>query len=96
MKNGISMGYLVQTAVSGSKKTCWEEASSQMHRLNKAQLFLDEVTQKIVDGDTSEETLNEQANALTAFEAAGGYNVDEKIASVLSGLGFAASDYEKV
>ena len=95
VKNGLSMGYLVQTAVSGSKKSCWEEASSQMHRLNKAQLALDQVTQRIVDGDTSEETLNEQAEALTAFEAAGGYNVDEKVASVLSGLGFAKEDYEK-
>jgi hypothetical protein len=33
---GISMGYLVQTAVSGSKRTAWEEASSQMHRINRS------------------------------------------------------------
>jgi hypothetical protein len=27
---GLSLGYLVQTAVSGSERTCWEEASSQV------------------------------------------------------------------
>lgn len=37
VKPGTSMGYLIQTAVSGSKRTAWEEASSQMHRVNRAE-----------------------------------------------------------
>ena len=41
VKPGVSLGYLVQTAVSGSRRTCWEEAASQMHRLNAAQAALD-------------------------------------------------------
>ena len=40
VKPGVSLGYLVQTAVSGSRRTCWEEAASQMHRLNAAQAAL--------------------------------------------------------
>jgi len=31
VKPGMSLGYLIQTAVSGSERTCWEEASSQAH-----------------------------------------------------------------
>jgi len=93
VKNGVSMGYLVQTAVSGSQRSCWDEASSQMHRLNKAQQELDEVTSKIEAGDISDAVLNKQADALSEFEAAGGYNVDEKVDSVLKGLGFTQKDF---
>ena len=95
VRPGLSLGYLVQTAVSGSTRSCWEEASSQMARLNRAQAHLDTITDQIAAGDTSEEVLNAQADALTAFEAAGGYNVDEKIASVLAGLGFGPQDFSK-
>ena len=93
VKTGVSMGYLVQTAVSGSRKSCWEEAASQMHRLNKAQSDLDHVSNLIAAGDISDTTLNSQSDALSEFEAAGGYNVDEKIDSVLKGLGFVESDF---
>lgn len=95
VKPGVSMGYLVQTAVSGSKRTAWKEAASQMHRLNAAQAELDEATHAITEGDTSEEALNRMADAQEAFEQAGGYNVEEKVGSVLSGLGFDPADYEK-
>ena len=95
VRPGLSLGYLVQTAVSGSERSCWDEASSQMARLNRAQAALDDITSKIAAGDTSEESLNMQADALAAFEAAGGYNVDEKIASVLTGLGFEQKDFKK-
>ena len=67
----------------------------QMARLNRAQARLDDLTNKIAGGDTSEEVLNAQADALAEFEAAGGYNVDEKIASVLTGLGFEQKDFKK-
>jgi hypothetical protein len=33
VKPGMSLGYLIQTAVSGSERSCWEEASSQAHIL---------------------------------------------------------------
>jgi len=95
VKNGVSMGYLVQTAVSGSQRSCWDEASSQMHRLNKAQMELDDVTHKIEAGDISDAVLNKQADALSEFEAAGGYNVEEKVDSVLKGLGFTQKDFKQ-
>jgi len=93
VKKGVSMGYLVQTAVSGSRKSCWEEAASQMHRFNKAQAELDHLSNLIAAGDISDATLNAQSDALSEFEAAGGYNVDEKIDSVLKGLGFVEADF---
>jgi ATP-binding cassette subfamily F protein 3 len=95
MAAGMRMGYLVQTAVSGSTKTAWEEAASQMHRLNAAQAELDQATADITAGDTSDVALNRLADAQAAFEAAGGYNVEEKVASVLTGLGFAQEDFHK-
>jgi len=95
VRPGLSLGYLVQTAVSGSERSAWDEASSQMARLNRAQAALDDITDKISGGDTSEVSLNAQSDALADFEAAGGYNVDEKIASVLTGLGFLQKDFKK-
>jgi len=95
VRPGLSLGYLIQTAVSGSERSCWEEASSQMARLNRAQQKLDDIIAQISAGDTSDAVLNAQADALAEFEAAGGYNVDEKIASVLTGLGFEQKDFKK-
>mmetsp|Transcript_46102 Transcript_46102/g.108785 ORF Transcript_46102/g.108785 Transcript_46102/m.108785 type:complete len:772 (+) Transcript_46102:38-2353(+) len=96
MAPNMRMGYLIQSAVAGSERTAWQEASSQMIKLNKARDELEVSTAEITGGDTSERALNRMADAQTAFENAGGYNVEEKVASVLSGLGFGKDDFTKL
>ena len=95
VKPDTTMGYLIQTAVSGSKRTAYEEASSQMHKVNKAERELDIATERITNGDTSDEALNAMTDAQDAFAAAGGYDVEAKVSAVLQGLGFKKEDYTK-
>lgn len=89
------IGYLRQTAVSGSTKTVFEEASSGMVELQKAKDALEVVQEKLAsigsDNATDEDEstlLKELDRATTRYEALGGYTTEQKVATVLKGLGF--------
>ena len=62
-----------QTAVSGSTKTVYEEAKSEMTALEDAKQVLDDTTKIVEDGDYSEESLENLANAQELFQDLGGY-----------------------
>lgn len=79
------VGYLKQTAVAGSSKTIYEEAASGMAAINKAKEDIERASE-IVDLEALEE-------AQSRFEAEGGYKQEQKVASILKGLGF--TDFEK-
>jgi ATP-binding cassette subfamily F protein 3 len=85
-RGGVKIGYLPQRAVSGSTRTVWEEAASHMHDIVKLQATLD-AAQAGVERD--EQGAIERLDAATeAFRIAGGFSVEERIGSVLHGLGF--------
>lgn len=79
------VGYLQQTAVAGSQRTVYEEASSGMVELNRARKAMEEAQEK---GDW--EALE---RATSRFEGLDGYKQEQKIANVLNGLGF--HDFDK-
>ncbi|GAX72848.1 hypothetical protein CEUSTIGMA_g303.t1 [Chlamydomonas eustigma] len=89
----VEMGYLEQTAVSGSDRTVWEEARSRMTELLKAEEMLESAGKAMEQGDPMAGELLTQAN--DAYEAAGGPTADKKIANVLTGLGFSFAQYDK-
>ena len=84
------IGYLRQTAVSGSTKTVFDEAASGMIEIQKAKEALENVQEQLTSaGDAADETLlRELDRATTRYEALGGYTTDQKVATVLKGLGF--------
>lgn len=86
-----SLGYLPQQAVSGSQKSVWEEAGSEMTELREAEAALREAERTAGDAGGAKKL----ERAMAEFERAGGYDQDERIARVLSGLGFAKSDWER-
>jgi hypothetical protein len=51
----VELGYLAQTAVSGSTKTVWQEARSQMTRLLAAEAAIDESAAAMEAGACQEE-----------------------------------------
>jgi len=89
-----TVGYLPQQAVSGSQLSIWEEASSQMERLNRAEKVLLEA-ENAVSADPSTLNLKWLEKAAEEFSAAGGYSKDEKVGSVLTGLGFSPEDWQR-
>ena len=90
LRPGARVGYLPQTAVSGSTRALWDEVSSQMDRLQGLADALDAARRALEAGEEGE--LDRRIAALdqaeTAFRLGGGYNRDERIGEVLHGLGF--------
>eukprot|EP01038_Epipyxis_sp_PR26KG_P010570 gene10570-14198_t len=89
------MGYLEQKGVSGSILTVKEEVSSRMDRLKAATNSLEAAEVAVSNGDSSDEALQNLSDAAVEFEAAGGYTVNQKISTVLKGLGFIDDDFNR-
>lgn len=94
--SNVRVGYMRQTAVSGSTKTVYEEAKSEMKALEDAQDLLDATTKVVEDGDYSEEALEKLANAQETFQLLGGYEQEQMVESVLKGLGFEPDDSDRL
>ena len=92
----VKVGYLKQTAVSGSTKTVREEAASEMDEINNAKLLLEKLETQITNGDASEKTLNDLANAQSRFADVGGWTQEQDVDLVLKGLGFQPSDSDRL
>jgi len=92
----ISVGYLKQSAVSGSLKTVADEAKSEMVVVEAARQRLDIASKVVEDGDFSETALEELATAQEDFEAAGGYKQEQEVGAVLKGLGFLPEDSDRL
>lgn len=85
------VGYLQQTAVSGSNKTVYEEAASAMKEIQDARAALEEA-QEAVEEDPSDFNLKRLDTALQKFDSAGGNTQEQTVSSVLKGLGFSDMD----
>eukprot|EP00798_Chlamydomonas_sp_ICE-L_P029123 gene29123-32341_t len=89
----VEVGYLEQTAVSGSTLTVWEEARSRMTNLLEAEALMDAAEVLLYAGDPA---ATEQLKlAQDAYEAAGGPTADKTVANVLTGLGFNKEQFHK-
>jgi len=91
-----SVGYLRQTAVSGSIRTVYDEASSQMKSIVDAKVRLVEAEKMMEGGDVSEAALEEFDRASKGFADVGGWTQAQDVDSVLKGLGFEPEDSERL
>mmetsp|Transcript_22576 Transcript_22576/g.40395 ORF Transcript_22576/g.40395 Transcript_22576/m.40395 type:complete len:628 (-) Transcript_22576:136-2019(-) len=94
--SNVRVGYMRQTAVSGSVSTVYDEAKSEMTALVDAQEVLDATTKTVECGDYCEEALENLANAQETFELLGGYEQEQMVESVLKGLGFEPEDSDRL
>ena len=92
----IRVGYLKQSAVSGSKRTVYEESKSEMVLIETAKERLEATSKIVEDGDFSEDALENLADAQEQFQAVGGYEQEQMVDSVLKGLGFEPEDSDKL
>lgn len=91
----LSVGYLEQTAVTGSERTVKEEVMSRMDRLVAAREAYERATEAVSDGDISDGAMERLSETEAAFGAAGGYDSDKLVANVLRGLGFQDADHDR-
>jgi len=88
-----TVGYLQQTAVSGSTLTVFEEACSAMTDVAKAKEALQRAENQVASTQTpSENDLLALDRAVQNFERVGGYTQEEEVSAMLKGLGFQDMD----
>jgi len=91
----VKVGYLKQTAVSGSVRTVRQEAASEMEEINTARERMERLEHQIANGDSSERTLNALVAAQNRFKDVGGFTQDQDVDVVLRGLGFHSTDGDR-
>ena len=89
----LRLGMLEQTAVAGSEASVKAEVMSRMGAYQAARAALQAAEAACVEGSECE--LRRLDEAVASFEAAGGYDVDARVARVLKGLGFADDEFER-
>ncbi len=94
--SNVRVGYLRQSAVSGSTNSVYDEARSEMTHIEDAREKLELTTKIVEDGDYSEEALDALAAAQEDFQLLGGYEQEQMVESVLKGLGFQPEDSERL
>ena len=85
VKPGVTVGYLVQTAVSGSNRTAWEEAADGMFRVRAAEERLAEARRRVLEagGEAPPAAVAEElAAAQYNFVSVGGDTKELRIARV--------------
>jgi ABC-type Mn2+/Zn2+ transport system ATPase subunit len=92
----VRVGYLKQSAVSGSKSTVYEESKSEMTLIEDARERLETASKIVEDGDFSEKALEVLADAQEQFQVLGGYEQEQMVDSVLKGLGFEPEDSDRL
>jgi ATP-binding cassette subfamily F protein 3 len=84
------VGYLKQTAVSGSTLTVFDEAASAMKEVATARANLKAAEEKVETSlpDDLDQNLKALDLARERYEMVGGYGQEQEVASLLKGLGF--------
>jgi ATP-binding cassette subfamily F protein 3 len=94
--SNIRVGYLKQSAVSGSTRTVFQESRSEMTDIEDARETLETTSKIVEDGDFSEDALERLAVAQEKFQNLGGYEQEQMVDSVLKGLGFEPEDSDRL
>jgi len=91
---GLRIGYLPQQAHLDSDQTLYDEMLSVFDLLREQQQTVLDLADEIARDPQNSELVDRYARAEERFELAGGYEYENDIRRVLSGLGFGADSYE--
>ena len=92
---GINLGYLSQDMISEDRNQTILEHAKQAFK--RALFIQDELEQlyTLMETDPSEENIQKMADYQEEFDALDGYNIDNKTAEILEGLGFKTKDLDR-
>jgi len=92
---GINLGYLSQDMISeDGNQTILEHAKQAFERALFIQSELESLY-GLMETDPSEENIQKMADYQEEFDALDGYNIDNKTAEILEGLGFKTADLDR-
>ncbi len=90
---GVRIGYLPQTPDFHDEGTLWEAVARAFATLQAMEAELRRLEAAMASGDGA--AMQRYGSLLEAFEQAGGFTYEARIAQVLGGLGFAESDFHR-
>jgi ATP-binding cassette subfamily F protein 3 len=92
-RKGLVVGYLPQGATEGSDASVWEVARSGLTQLTPLREALQQAQRDLEAGESH--ATEQLADATEAWRQAGGFAEDERVGSVLHGLGFTPHTWTK-
>ena len=90
----IRIGYLPQTKDFQSDSTVWDECLTVFAELRQMENEINRLAAQMAEITESGEIIERYGQIQAEFEHRGGYTYETRIRQVLSGLGFAESDFE--
>ncbi|MDP6633097.1 MAG: ABC-F family ATP-binding cassette domain-containing protein [Dehalococcoidales bacterium] len=95
---GITTGYLAQDIKPASKRCLLDDVTSSSSKISGLEHRIKVLYEELADEretENSTELLHELGELQHKFEAAGGYDAEYEAKTILSGLGFAESDFNR-
>ena len=93
ISRSAKMGYLPQEVGILEGQSLWEECLDALVDVRQAEARLKQMEQEMAAQPDNQELLASYGRVQQAFEMAGGYTYETRIAQVLTGLGFSEDDY---
>jgi ATP-binding cassette, subfamily F, member 3 len=91
----LTIGYLPQVPHLESRRTLYREMRAAFEALDRRAVELERLAAAMADASGREDATDRYARLEAEFEADGGYEIDQRIDRVLTGLGFTAADYDR-
>ena len=98
MQRETTIGYLEQEISPSSERQLLDDVANASTRISKLAHKIQVLQEELAggaDGESSKELLHELGELQHSFEFAGGYSAEHEAKAVLSGLGFAESDFHR-
>ncbi len=98
MQRETTIGYLEQEISPSSERQLLDDVANASTRISKLAHKIQVLQEELAggaDGESSKELLHELGELQHSFEFAGGYSTEHEAKAVLSGLGFAESDFHR-
>jgi len=91
----ISIGYLPQDIISGTKYSVLEETLKSFPKLKRIEVELGRLNKKIKQNPRNKSVIKTVGNLQHEYEAMGGWSIENKAKKILGGLGFNESQFKK-
>ena len=90
-----SIGYLPQEIIAGNENTILNETLAGLPELSILENEIHSINEKLINDPNNGTLLNKLSNLQSEFEQLGGWDIEKKAKTILSGLGFSSAQFSE-
>ena len=90
-----SIGYLPQEIIAGNENTILNETLAGLPELSILENEIHSINEKLINDPNNDTLLNKLSNLQSEFELLGGWDIEKKAKTILSGLGFSSTQFSE-